>query len=197
MLMEVKYSSYIQIQELHTGNNRGVNENYRVLGCETTQLANVLEHAVPPSSRSQGASLLVGSLLQPQMGRFITRYSSSSIDANNLLLTNRTTCFQTVTYKTILCIMMPSYTANRANLPWEEGCYSSWSCSCMVTYGFRYSSQTLLNTCHHTVQIPYIWRHNFSEYPNHLLHHVNSDQFYLSAHYTCIIPSSQQNFLIV
>jgi len=36
-----------------------------------------------------------------------------------------------------------------------------------------------------------------SEYPNHLLHHVNSDHFYLSAHYTCIIPSLEQRFLIV
>jgi len=51
------------------------------------QLANVMEHRVPPSSRSQWVRLLVGSLLQPQIRRFITRHSSFSIDANNLLLT--------------------------------------------------------------------------------------------------------------
>lgn len=82
MLIEVKYSLCIQIQDLHTGNNRGVNEDYHVLGCETTQLADVLEHTVPPSRRSQGVRLLVGPLLQPQMGRFITRYSTFSTDAS-------------------------------------------------------------------------------------------------------------------
>jgi len=55
MLMEVQYSLSKQIQDLHIGNNRGVNEDYCVLGCETTQLANVLDHRVPPSSRSQGS----------------------------------------------------------------------------------------------------------------------------------------------
>jgi len=51
MLMEVQYSLSTQIQDLHIGNNRGVNEDYHVLGCKTTQLAEVLEHKVPPSSR--------------------------------------------------------------------------------------------------------------------------------------------------
>jgi hypothetical protein len=60
--MEVQYSLNIQIQDLHIGNNRGVNDDYRVLGCETMQLADVLEHTVPPTSRSQGVRLLVGSL---------------------------------------------------------------------------------------------------------------------------------------
>jgi hypothetical protein len=90
MHIEVQYSLSIQIQDLHIGNNKGVNEDYRVLGCEKTQLAEVLEHKVPPSSRSQGVRLLVGSLLQPQMGRFINGYSSLPIDANNLLSKNRT-----------------------------------------------------------------------------------------------------------
>jgi len=90
MLMEVQNSLSIQIQDLHIGNNGCVNEDYRVLECETTQLANVLEHRVPPSSRSQVVRLLVGFLLQPHVGRFITRYSNFSIDANNLLSTNCT-----------------------------------------------------------------------------------------------------------
>jgi len=90
MLMEVQYSLSIQIQDSQIGNNRGVNEDYHLLGCETKQLADVYDNIVPLSSRSQGVRLLVGSLLQPQMGRFITRHSSFSIDANNLLSTNRT-----------------------------------------------------------------------------------------------------------
>jgi len=90
MLMAVQYSLSKQIQDLQIGNNRGVNEDYRLLGCETKQLADVFENIVSPSSRSQGVRLLVGSLLQPQMGRFITRYSSFSIDASNPLSINRT-----------------------------------------------------------------------------------------------------------
>jgi len=68
-----------------------VNEDYCLLGCKTMQLANVLENTGPPPSRLQGVRLLVGFSLQPQMGRFITRHSSLSINANNLLSTNRTT----------------------------------------------------------------------------------------------------------
>jgi len=90
VLTEVQFSLSTQIQDLHIGNNRGVNEDYCVLGCEKTQLADVLEHKVPPSPRSQGVRLLVNSLIQPQMERFINRYSSFYIDANNLLLTNHT-----------------------------------------------------------------------------------------------------------
>jgi len=67
-----------------------MNVDYRLLGCETMQLADVLENTVPPSLRSQAVRLLVGSLLQPQMRRFINRHSSFSIDASNLLSTNRT-----------------------------------------------------------------------------------------------------------
>jgi len=32
----------------------GMNEDYRLLGCKTTELANVLENVGSPSSRSQG-----------------------------------------------------------------------------------------------------------------------------------------------
>jgi hypothetical protein len=69
----------------------GVNKDYHLLGYKTMQSANVLENTGPPSSRLQGVRLLVGFSFQPQMERFITRHSSLSIDANNLLSTNRTT----------------------------------------------------------------------------------------------------------
>jgi len=89
VLIKVQYSLSIQIQDLQIRNIRAVNVDYRLLGCETMQLA-VWENTVPPSSRSQGVRLLVGSLLQPQMRRFINRHSSFSIDASNLLSTNHT-----------------------------------------------------------------------------------------------------------
>jgi hypothetical protein len=41
-----------------------VNEDYNFPGCETTQLADVLETILPPFSRSQGAKTL-GVLLTP------------------------------------------------------------------------------------------------------------------------------------
>jgi hypothetical protein len=62
-----------------------VSKDYHHLGCETMQLVNVLQNILPPTSRLQGVRLLVGSSLQPQTGRFITRHSSFSIDANKLL----------------------------------------------------------------------------------------------------------------
>jgi len=86
--MVVQYSFSIQIQDIQIGNNRGVDKDYHLLGCETKQLGDVFENIVPPSSRSQGFKLLVSSLLQPQMGRFITRYGIFSVDANNLLSAN-------------------------------------------------------------------------------------------------------------
>src|SRR5215510_1912455 len=73
--------------------------------------------------------------------------------------------------------MMPSY---RANLHWEERWYTSPRCSCTVTYAFHDSSQTVLITCHHKFK-SHISAHIciWSVYPNHLLHHVNSDRFCL------------------
>ena len=68
-----------------------MNEEYRLLGCKTTQFADILENKGSPSSRLQGVRLLVGSSLQPQMGRFITWHSSLPTDASNLLSTNHTT----------------------------------------------------------------------------------------------------------
>ena len=71
-------------------------------------------------------------------------------------------CFRTVTYtKTIVSIMMPSYTVNEANFPCEEGWYVSPRCSCTVTYAFYDSFRTLLITCHHTVKNP-IYLETFS-----------------------------------
>ena len=48
--MEVQYSMHTQIQDLQSANNIGVNEDYRLLEREATQLANVLENVLPPSS---------------------------------------------------------------------------------------------------------------------------------------------------
>jgi len=39
MLIVVQYSLNIQIQDLQIRNNMGVNEDYRLLGCKTMQLA--------------------------------------------------------------------------------------------------------------------------------------------------------------
>jgi hypothetical protein len=49
-----------------------VNEDYHLSGCETMQLADVLENILPPFPRSQGVSLLMGFSLQLQMRMFIT-----------------------------------------------------------------------------------------------------------------------------
>jgi len=68
----------------------GVNEDYHLSCCEMLQLPDVLDNMLPPFSRSYGVRLLVDSVLQPQMGMFITRYGSFSTDANNLLSTNST-----------------------------------------------------------------------------------------------------------
>jgi hypothetical protein len=91
MLIAVQFSFSIQIQNLQIRNNIAVNEDYRLLGCKTMQLANVLENKGSPSSRMQGVRHLVGFSLQPQMGRFIIRHNSLSIDANNLLSTKCST----------------------------------------------------------------------------------------------------------
>jgi len=40
MLTEVKYSLSTQIQDLHIGNNWGVNEDYCVLGCDFWNMFN-------------------------------------------------------------------------------------------------------------------------------------------------------------
>ena len=50
LLMEVQYSIHIQIQDLQSANKIGVNEDYHLLDCEVTQLANVLENVLPPFS---------------------------------------------------------------------------------------------------------------------------------------------------
>jgi hypothetical protein len=50
MLMEVQCSMCTQIQDLHTGNEMGMNEDYHLLGCETMQMADVFENILPPSS---------------------------------------------------------------------------------------------------------------------------------------------------
>jgi hypothetical protein len=42
---------------LTTENNTGMNEDYRLLGCKTMQLVDVLEKTGPPSFRSQGVRL--------------------------------------------------------------------------------------------------------------------------------------------
>lgn len=94
-------------------------------------------------------------------------------------------------------MMMSSYTANRANLFWEEGWYSSPRLSCSVMYAFIDSSKTILITCHHKFKSHISADTVLSEYPNHLLHHVNSDHFYLSVHYTHIVSSSENNILTV
>jgi hypothetical protein len=44
----------MQIQDLQTRNNMDVNDDYRLLGCKTMQLADILENMGPPSSRLQG-----------------------------------------------------------------------------------------------------------------------------------------------
>jgi hypothetical protein len=41
---------HIQIQDFRSANKIGVNEDYRLLNCEATQLAQVLENVLPPSS---------------------------------------------------------------------------------------------------------------------------------------------------
>jgi hypothetical protein len=47
--MEVQYSMHIQIHDLQSANKTGVNEDYRLLDCEATQLASVLQNVLPPS----------------------------------------------------------------------------------------------------------------------------------------------------
>jgi hypothetical protein len=88
---------------------------------------------------------------------------------------------------------MPSYTANKANPPLGGGTvqfikvflYSKICLSWFFPDTSKYlpsnsSNPTYLETlCQNTL--------------NHLLHLVNSDNFY----YSCIVPSSEQNFLIV
>jgi hypothetical protein len=119
------------------------------------------------------------------MGRFITRHSSLPIDANNLLSTNHTIskhAFKLSYTKAILCMIMSSYKEKRANLCWEERWYGSPRCSCSVMYAFHDSSQTILITCHHKFKSHISADTVLSEYPDHPLHHVNSDHFYLYTH---------------
>jgi hypothetical protein len=177
----LNYNAYCstQIQDLQMGNNMIVNTNYRLFGCKTMQLADVLENNGPPSSRLQGVRFLVGSSLQPKMRWFNTRHSSLSIDANNLLSTNRTT--SKYAFKVSLTLKLSYHDAliQSKSPQWEEGWYTSPRCSCTVTYAFHDSSDTILITCHHKSKSHISADTALSEYPNHLVHHVNSDHFCL------------------
>jgi hypothetical protein len=68
----------------------GVNADYHLFGCAVVQLADVLEEQTAPSSGQQQVRLVGGSSLQPQLGMFITRPSSFTIDTNKFLSTNVT-----------------------------------------------------------------------------------------------------------
>lgn len=139
ILMEVQYSVSIQIQDLQLVNK------WEIKWCERRL---TIFQVVKPCSwlmfwrthylHFQGhkeSRLLVGSSLQMQMGMFITKTAVSP-------LMPATSCQQTAQSlsmlshchaKTILCIIMPSYSTNKANLPCKGDGTVSPRCSCTVT----------------------------------------------------------------